>query len=134
MRKYEKSYLLKKKHWPQNHLKLHIITYKNSCYFQFIQCLCYLLGFYQTSDGCRHCHHYCRECNDSGPLHCTSCPSRFMLDGGLCMECLGSQYLEASSGACRSCDNTCRTCSGPGKYSCSGCSRPLRLDRWVFYY
>ena len=88
-------------------------------------------GFYQTRDGCRHCHHYCRECNDSGPLHCTSCPSRFMLDGGLCMECLGSQYLETSSGLCRSCDDTCRSCSGPGKYSCSGCSRPLRLDRSV---
>ncbi|KPJ13742.1 Furin-like protease 2 [Papilio machaon] len=87
------------------------------------------LGFYQSVGGCRRCHHYCRECDGSGPLHCRSCPPRFMLDGGLCMECLGSQYYEPSTGVCLSCDNSCRTCSGPGRFSCSGCSRPLRLDR-----
>ncbi|CAG9791010.1 unnamed protein product [Diatraea saccharalis] len=86
-------------------------------------------GFYQSGDGCRHCHHYCRECDGSGPLHCKSCPPRFMLDGGLCMECLGSQYYEASSGTCKSCDSTCRTCSGPGKFSCTTCSRPSKIDR-----
>lgn len=89
-------------------------------------------GFYQTSDGCRHCHHYCRECDGSGPLHCKSCPPRFMLDGGLCMECLGSQYYDATSGSCKACDSTCRTCSGPGQFSCTACSRPLRLDRSVY--
>ncbi|XP_041980704.1 furin-like protease 2 isoform X2 [Aricia agestis] len=86
-------------------------------------------GFYQSGDGCRHCHHYCRECDGSGPLQCKSCPPRFMLDGGICMECVGSQYYEASNGTCKACHDTCRTCSGPGEFSCTGCSRPLRLDR-----
>ncbi|XP_038221836.1 furin-like protease 2 [Zerene cesonia] len=86
-------------------------------------------GFYQTVDGCRHCHHYCRECDGSGPLNCKSCPPHFMLDGGLCMECLGSQYYDASSGTCHACHDTCRTCSGPGQFSCTGCSKPLKIDR-----
>ncbi|XP_063830138.1 furin-like protease 2 isoform X3 [Ostrinia nubilalis] len=86
-------------------------------------------GFYQSVGGCRHCHHYCRECDGSGPLHCKSCPPRFMLDGGLCMECLGSQYYDATTGTCKSCDPSCRTCSGPGQFSCTACSRPLRLDK-----
>ncbi|CAG9133205.1 unnamed protein product [Plutella xylostella] len=87
------------------------------------------IGFYPTLDGCRHCHHYCRECSDSGPLKCTSCPPRFMLDGGLCMECLGSQYYDAASETCKACDATCRTCLGPGQFSCTGCSMPNKLDR-----
>ena len=52
-----------------------------------------------------------------------------MLDGGLCMECLGSQYYDAPTQLCKTCHDSCRSCSGPGRYSCVTCAFPLHLDR-----
>lgn len=52
-----------------------------------------------------------------------------MLDGGLCMECLGSQYYDPPTQTCKTCHDSCRSCSGPGQYSCVTCAFPLRLDR-----
>lgn len=66
---------------------------------------------------------------DAGPLACTSCPSHFMLDGGLCMECLGSQFYDPPTQQCKTCHESCRSCSGPGQYSCVTCAFPLHLDR-----
>lgn len=65
----------------------------------------------------------------AGPLACTSCPLHFMLDGGLCMECLGSQYYDSPTQTCKTCHDSCRSCSGPGQYSCKTCAFPLHLDR-----
>lgn len=52
-----------------------------------------------------------------------------MLDGGLCMECLGTQYYNLASQTCKDCDETCKSCSGSGRYSCLTCVYPLHLDR-----
>lgn len=52
-----------------------------------------------------------------------------MLDGGLCMECLGSQYYDAPTQTCKTCHESCRSCRGPGQYSCVACAFPLHLDR-----
>lgn len=52
-----------------------------------------------------------------------------MLDGGLCMECLGSQFYDAPTQTCKTCHESCRSCSGPGQYSCVACAFPLHLDR-----
>lgn len=65
----------------------------------------------------------------AGPLACTSCPSHYMLDGGLCMECLGSQYYDPPTQTCKTCHESCRSCSGSGQYSCVACAFPLHLDR-----
>lgn len=63
-----------------------------------------------------------------GPLQCTSCPPRYMLEGGLCMECLGSQFYDPPTQLCKTCHDSCRSCSGPGPFSCLGCLFPLHLD------
>lgn len=65
----------------------------------------------------------------AGPLACTSCPAHYMLDGGLCMECLGSQFYDPMTQTCKTCHESCRSCSGPGQYSCVACAFPLHLDR-----
>lgn len=52
-----------------------------------------------------------------------------MLDGGLCMECLGSQFYDPMTQTCKTCHESCRSCSGPGQYSCVACAFPLHLDR-----
>jgi proprotein convertase subtilisin/kexin type 5 len=64
-----------------------------------------------------------------GPLQCTSCPPHSMLDGGLCVECLGLQYYDSPTQLCKSCHKSCRSCSGPGPFSCLACMSPLHLDR-----
>lgn len=64
-----------------------------------------------------------------GPLECTSCPPHSMLEGGLCMECLGAQYYDSLTQLCKSCHSDCRRCTGPGKFSCAACSPPLHLDK-----
>lgn len=66
---------------------------------------------------------------DAGPLACTSCPAHFMLDSGLCMECLGSQFYDAPTQQCKTCHESCRSCTGTGQYSCATCAFPLHLDR-----
>lgn len=64
-----------------------------------------------------------------GPLECTSCPAHSMLEGGLCMECLGAQYYDPLTQLCKNCNSECRRCSGPGKFSCVACAPPLHLDK-----
>ncbi|KAI8035334.1 furin-like protease 2 isoform X2 [Drosophila gunungcola] len=86
-------------------------------------------GFYKSDFGCQKCHHYCKTCNDAGPLACTSCPPHSMLDGGLCMECLSSQYYDTTTATCKTCHDSCRSCFGPGQFSCKACAPPLHLDQ-----
>ncbi|XP_062140559.1 furin-like protease 2 isoform X2 [Drosophila sulfurigaster albostrigata] len=86
-------------------------------------------GFYKSEFGCQKCHHYCKTCNGAGPLACSSCPPNFMLDGGLCMECLSTQYYDATTQTCKACHESCHSCLGPGQYSCKACVAPLHLDR-----
>ena len=64
-----------------------------------------------------------------GPLECTSCPAHSMLEGGLCMECLGAQYYDPPTQLCKNCHESCHSCSGPGKFSCTACTLPLHLDK-----
>lgn len=65
-----------------------------------------------------------------GPLQCTSCPPHFMLEeGGLCIECLGSQYYDPPTQLCKACHSSCTACDGPGPFSCIACTYPLRLDK-----
>lgn len=52
-----------------------------------------------------------------------------MLDSGLCMECLGSQFYDAPTQQCKTCHESCRSCTGTGQYSCATCAFPLHLDR-----
>lgn len=52
-----------------------------------------------------------------------------MLEGGLCMECLGAQYYDPLTQLCKNCHADCRRCTGPGKFSCAACSPPLHLDK-----
>lgn len=86
-------------------------------------------GFFKSNFGCQKCHHYCRTCKGEGPLECTSCPAHSMLEGGLCMECLGAQYYDPLTQLCKNCHADCRRCTGPGKFSCAACSPPLHLDK-----
>ncbi|XP_046429629.1 furin-like protease 2 isoform X1 [Neodiprion fabricii] len=86
-------------------------------------------GFFRTSFGCQKCHHYCKTCRAEGPLGCTSCPAHSMLDGGLCIECLSSQYYDSVTQLCKSCDSSCQRCTGPGKFSCLSCAAPLHIDK-----
>lgn len=86
-------------------------------------------GFYKSRFGCQKCHHYCKACDGAGPLSCTSCPPHFMLDGGLCMECLGQEFYDTPTQTCKKCHDSCRSCSGPGQYSCLTCAYPLHFDR-----
>lgn len=65
----------------------------------------------------------------AGPLSCTSCPTHFMLEGGLCTECLSMQFYDSLTQTCKTCHESCRSCSGPGQYSCVTCAFPLHLDR-----
>jgi proprotein convertase subtilisin/kexin type 5 len=65
----------------------------------------------------------------AGPLSCTSCSIHFMLEGGLCTECLSMQYYDSLTQTCKTCHESCRSCSGPGQYSCVTCAFPLHLDR-----
>ncbi|KAL7743091.1 hypothetical protein ACLKA6_015016 [Drosophila palustris] len=65
----------------------------------------------------------------AGPLACSSCPPHFMLDGGLCMECLSSQYYDTTTQTCKICHESCHSCFGPGQFSCKACVPPLHLDR-----
>lgn len=69
------------------------------------------------------------QTSGEGPLECTSCPPHSMLEGGLCMECLGAQYYDSLTQLCKSCHSDCRRCTGPGKFSCAACSPPLHLDK-----
>lgn len=66
---------------------------------------------------------------DAGPLACTSCQAHFMLDSGLCRECLSSQYYDSPTQTCKTCHESCRSCVGPGPYSCQTCAFPLHLNR-----
>ncbi|XP_017055608.1 furin-like protease 2 isoform X2 [Drosophila ficusphila] len=86
-------------------------------------------GFYKSDFGCQKCHHYCKTCNGAGPLACSSCPPHSMLDGGLCMECLSSQYYDTTTATCKTCHDSCRSCFGPGQFSCKACAPPLHLDQ-----
>lgn len=111
-------------------------------------------GFFKSNFGCQKCHHYCRTCKGiletrtcsglfrhsnmqvtrvcitgEGPMECTSCPPHSMLEGGLCMECLGAQYYDPLTQLCKNCNSDCRRCTGPGKFSCAACSPPLHLDK-----
>lgn len=87
-------------------------------------------GFFMSDFGCQKCHHYCRTCKGEGPLQCTSCPPHFMLEeGGLCIECLGSQYYDPPTQLCKACHSSCTACDGPGPFSCIACTYPLRLDK-----
>ncbi|CAG2067293.1 unnamed protein product, partial [Timema podura] len=86
-------------------------------------------GFFKSDFGCQKCHHYCRTCKGEGPLECTSCPPHYMLEGGLCMECLGSQYYDTPTQLCKTCHKSCRACSGPGPSSCLACLFPSHLDK-----
>ncbi|XP_039291370.1 furin-like protease 2 [Nilaparvata lugens] len=86
-------------------------------------------GFFMSQYGCQKCHHYCHTCKGEGPLQCTSCPPQSMLDGGLCLACLGSQYYDPPTQLCKACDSGCKTCSGAGPFSCLSCTFPLHLDK-----
>ncbi|XKL69164.1 hypothetical protein PGB90_006933 [Kerria lacca] len=87
-------------------------------------------GFFMADFGCQKCHHYCRTCKGEGPLQCTSCPPHFMLeDGGLCVECLGSQYYDPITQLCKPCHSSCTACDGPGSSNCIACTYPLHLDK-----
>lgn len=50
-------------------------------------------------------------------------------DGGLCVECLGSQYYDPVTQLCKQCDSSCTACDGPGPSSCIACTYPLHLDK-----
>lgn len=86
-------------------------------------------GFFKTDFGCQKCHHSCKTCDAAGPMYCASCPSNFMLDRSLCVECLSTQYYDEPTQSCKNCHESCRFCNGPGKYSCVSCAFPLQLDR-----
>lgn len=85
--------------------------------------------YFKTDYGCQKCHHYCKTCEGPGPLACTSCPTHFTLVDGLCMECLGSQYYDATTLTCKTCHDSCRTCGGDGRFSCLTCALPLHFDK-----
>ncbi|XP_026559605.1 proprotein convertase subtilisin/kexin type 5 isoform X1 [Pseudonaja textilis] len=79
---------------------------------------------------CKRCDVSCFGCSGPGERNCTSCPSGYILDTGLCvvgLVCKDGEYIDFL-GHCQFCDISCSKCTGPTSKDCVGCSYAKVLD------
>ncbi|KAM6183383.1 proprotein convertase subtilisin/kexin type 5 isoform 2-T2 [Erethizon dorsatum] len=72
---------------------------------------------------CKRCDTSCLTCNGPGFKNCTSCPSGYLLDLGLCQLgaiCKDGEYID-EHGHCQVCDASCAKCWGPTQEECTSC-------------
>ncbi|XP_033928587.1 proprotein convertase subtilisin/kexin type 5 isoform X1 [Melopsittacus undulatus] len=72
---------------------------------------------------CKRCDASCLDCSGQGDRNCTSCPSGYNLDTGVCMVgtvCKDGQYLDDSQN-CQLCEASCQKCIGPEPDNCISC-------------
>ncbi|XP_021397203.2 proprotein convertase subtilisin/kexin type 5 isoform X2 [Lonchura striata] len=75
---------------------------------------------------CKRCDASCLDCSGQGDRNCTSCPSGYNLDTGVCVigtVCKDGEYLDDSQ-ECQLCEISCQKCIGPESDHCISC--PLR--------
>ncbi|KAE8631113.1 hypothetical protein XENTR_v10001087 [Xenopus tropicalis] len=79
------------------------------------------LYFYMDSVGiCRDCHPSCKSCSGEDKSNCTSCPSQYVLHGGVCLQRCPDGYYNKES-TCYTCHPSCKECSGPSDADCQTC-------------
>ncbi|XP_042636544.1 proprotein convertase subtilisin/kexin type 5 [Orycteropus afer afer] len=72
---------------------------------------------------CKKCDASCLTCNGPGFKNCTSCPSGYLLDLGMCQMgaiCKDGEYID-DHGHCQICEASCAKCWGPTQEDCTGC-------------
>ncbi|XP_036711559.1 proprotein convertase subtilisin/kexin type 5 isoform X1 [Balaenoptera musculus] len=72
---------------------------------------------------CKKCDTSCLTCNGPGFKNCTSCPSGYLLDLGMCQMgaiCKDGEYID-EHGLCQICEALCAKCRGPTQEDCTGC-------------
>ncbi|XP_036749343.2 proprotein convertase subtilisin/kexin type 5 isoform X5 [Manis pentadactyla] len=72
---------------------------------------------------CKKCDSSCLTCNGPGFKNCTSCPSGYLLDLGMCQMgaiCKDGEYTD-EHGRCQTCEASCAKCRGPTQEDCTGC-------------
>lgn len=79
---------------------------------------------------CKKCDASCLTCNGPGFKNCTSCPSGYLLDLGMCQMgaiCKDGEYID-EHGRCQICEASCAKCQGPTQDDCTGCPVTRILD------
>uniref|UniRef100_A0A4W2ELG1 Proprotein convertase subtilisin/kexin type 5 n=1 Tax=Bos indicus x Bos taurus TaxID=30522 RepID=A0A4W2ELG1_BOBOX len=79
---------------------------------------------------CKKCDASCLTCNGPGIKNCTSCPSGYLLDLGMCQMgaiCKDGEYVD-EHGHCQICEASCIQCRGPTQEDCTGCPVTRVLD------
>ncbi|XP_006996032.2 proprotein convertase subtilisin/kexin type 5 isoform X1 [Peromyscus maniculatus bairdii] len=72
---------------------------------------------------CKRCDNSCLTCNGPGFKNCSSCPSGYLLDLGMCQMgaiCKDGEYID-EQGHCRTCEASCAKCWGPTQEDCTSC-------------
>ncbi|XP_045696264.1 proprotein convertase subtilisin/kexin type 5 isoform X1 [Phyllostomus hastatus] len=72
---------------------------------------------------CKKCDNSCLTCSGPGFKNCTSCPSGYLLDLGMCQMgaiCKDGEYTD-EHGRCQMCEASCAKCWGPAQEHCTGC-------------
>ncbi|XP_032146778.1 proprotein convertase subtilisin/kexin type 5 isoform X1 [Sapajus apella] len=79
---------------------------------------------------CKKCDTSCLTCNGPGFKNCTSCPSGYLLDLGMCQMgaiCKDGEYVD-EHGHCQTCEASCAKCRGPTQEDCTACPTTRILD------